>query len=62
MMYITIKAKIETKCFDHVRNKPNMKEIFVKEVGRVFGLTPDKAKRSINMKVTWEEEKKDELL
>lgn len=55
MMYITIKAKIETKCFDHVRNKPNMKEIFVKEVGRVFGIGPDKAKRTINIKVTWED-------
>lgn len=62
MMYITIKAKIETAAFDHIRNKANLKEIFVKEVGRVFGVGPDKAKRTINVKVTWEEEKKDELL
>lgn len=61
-MKIKLKAEIETTAFDHIRNKANLKEIFVKEVGRVFGLTPDKAKRSINMKVSWEEEKKDELL
>lgn len=54
-MEIKIKAKIETEAFDHIRNKANLKEIFVKEVGRVFGLTPDKAKRTINIKVTWED-------
>lgn len=61
-MKIKLKAEIETTAFDHIRNKANLKEIFVKEVGRVFGIGPDKAKRTINVKVTWEEEKKDELL
>lgn len=60
-MKIKLKAEIETTAFDHIRNKANLKEIFVKEVGRVFGIGPDKAKRTINVKVTWEE-KKDELL
>lgn len=59
-MKIKLKAEIETPAFDHIRNKANLKEIFVKEVGRVFGIGPDKAKRTINVKVTWEE-KKDEL-
>lgn len=61
-MKIKLKAEIETTAFDHIRNKANLKEIFVKEVGRVFGIGPDKAKRTIKVKVTWEEEKKDELL
>lgn len=61
-MLYNYKSGNRNEVFRHVRNKPNMKEIFVKEVGRVFGLKPDKAKRSINMKVTWEEGKKDELL
>lgn len=61
-MKIKLKAEIETTEFDHIRNKENLKEIFVKEVGRVFGIGPDKAKRTINVKVSWEEGKKDELL
>ena len=59
-MKIKIKADIETTAFVHIRNKANLKEIFVKEVGRIFGIGPDKAKRMINIKVTWEEGK-DEL-
>lgn len=60
-MEIKINSKIETKAFDHIRNKPNLKDIFTRDLAKLFGITYERAKRQIKIKVTWEE-KKDELL
>lgn len=61
MMKIKINSTIETKAFDLIRNKPNMKDIFIRDLARVFGVRYEAAKRMIKIKVTWEEQK-DELL
>lgn len=61
MMKIKINSTIETKAFDLVRNKPNMKSIFIRDLAKVFGVKYEAAKRMIKIKVTWEEQK-DELL
>ena len=60
-MKIKINSTIETKAFDLIRNKPNMKDIFIRDLARVFGVRYEAAKRMIKIKVTWEEQK-DELL
>ena len=61
MMKIKINSTIETKAFDHIRNKPNLKEIFMRDLAKMFGISYETAKRQIKIKVTWEEQK-DELL
>lgn len=61
MMKIKINSKIETKAFDHIRNKPNLKDIFIRDLAKEFGISYEAAKRRIKIKVTWEEQK-DELL
>ena len=61
MMKIKINSTIETKAFDLIRNKPNMKDIFIRDLAKVFGVRYEAAKRMIKIKVTWEEQK-DELL
>ena len=61
-MKIKIKAEFETRAFDHVRNKPNMRGVFIRDLSKVFGLSYNKAKEVFKaIKVTWEENK-DELL
>lgn len=55
MMKIKINSTIETKAFDLVRNKPNMKDIFIRDIAKVFGLRYEAAKRMLKIKVTWEE-------
>ena len=60
-MKIKINSTIETKAFDLIRNKPNMKDIFIRDLAKVFGVRYEAAKRMIKIKVTWEEQK-DELL
>lgn len=61
-MKIKLKAEFETRAFDHVRNKPNMREIFIRNLSKVFGLSYNKAKEVFkSIMVTWEENK-DELL
>lgn len=56
MMKIKINSKeFETKAFDLVRNKPNMKDIFIRDIAKVFGLKYETAKRMLKIKVTWEE-------
>lgn len=55
MMKIKINSTIETKAFDLVRNKPNMKDIFIRDIAKVFGLKYETAKRLLKIKVTWEE-------
>ena len=60
-MKIKIKAEFETRAFDHVRNKPNMRDIFIRDLSKLFGLSYNKSKEVFkSIKVTWEE-KKDEL-
>ena len=55
-MKIKINSKeFETKAFDLVRNKPNMKDIFIRDIAKVFGLKYETAKRMFKIKVTWEE-------
>lgn len=62
-MKIKIKAEFETRAFDHVRNKPNMRDIFIRDLSKVFGLSYNRAKEVFkSIKVTWEEERKNELL
>ena len=62
-MKIKIKAEFETRAFDHIRNKPNMKDIFIRDLSNVFGLSYNKAKEVFkSIKVTWEEEKQNGLL
>lgn len=61
-MKIKIKAEFETRAFDHVRNKPNMRDIFIRDLSKIFGLSYNKSKEVFkSIKVTWEE-KKDGLL
>ena len=43
-MKIKIKAEFETRAFDHVRNKPNMRDIFIRDLSKVFGLSYNKSK------------------
>lgn len=54
-MKIKINSTIETKAFDLVRNKTNMKDIFIRDLAKVFGLKYEAAKRMLKIKVTWEE-------
>ena len=55
MMKIKINSTIETKAFDLVRNKTNLKDIFIRDLAKVFGLKYESAKRMLKIKVTWEE-------
>ena len=56
-MEIKIKANINTKAFEHIRNKQNLEELFLGDLARVFGLKKPIAKQQIKIKVTWEDGK-----
>lgn len=56
-MEITLWAKIETKAFQRIRNKKNMREIFLRDLSNVFGISLESAKEQIKIMVREKEEK-----